>query len=68
MELSTTSMLLQRRREPRTMLDALDVSLEDTALLEEVHLTAELLIAASHSETHLGQAEIDRILGLDRPA
>lgn len=44
--------------------DALDVSLHDHELHEEVVLTAHLIIAANESETRLGQERLDRILGV----
>ena len=50
------------------MYDQFDVTLEDADLLGEVELTTNLIIAASESEDHLSQEEIDRILGVDAPA
>ena len=52
------------------MHDQFDVTLEDGDLLGEVELTTNLIIAASESEDHLSQEEIDRILGVTarRPA
>jgi hypothetical protein len=47
------------------MYDQFDVTLEDADLLGEVELTTNLIIAASESEEHLSQDEIDRILGVD---
>ena len=44
--------------------DQFDVSLEDSDLLGEVELTTNLIIAASESEEHLSQPEIDDILGV----
>ena len=44
--------------------DQYDVDLVDHALLEEVELTAELIVAASVSQAPLSRAEIDRILGV----
>ena len=44
--------------------DQLNVPLEDSELLAEVELTTNLIIAASESEEHLSQEEIDRILGV----
>lgn len=44
--------------------DQFDVTLEDGDLLGEVELTTTLIIAASESEEHLSQDEIDRILGV----
>ena len=50
------------------MHDQFDVTLEDADLMGEVELTTNLIIAASESETHLSEAEIDQILGLDESA
>jgi hypothetical protein len=47
------------------MYDQFDVTLEDADLLGEVELTTNLIIAASESDDHLSQDEIDRILGVD---
>lgn len=44
--------------------DQFDVTLEDGDLLGEVELTTTLIIAASESEEHLSQEEIDRLLGV----
>jgi len=55
-------------REGPNMYDQFDVTLEDADLLGEVELTTNLIIAASESEEHLSQEEIDRILGVDVPA
>ena len=44
--------------------DPFDVELEDPELLDEVGLTASLMVAANQSEGHLPQDEIDRLLGL----
>jgi len=49
------------------MYDQFDVTLEDADLLGEVELTTNLIIAASESEEHLSQEQIDRILGVDVP-
>ena len=46
------------------MHDQFDVTLEDVDLLGEVELTTNLIIAASEADTHLSEAEIDRILGV----
>ena len=46
------------------MHDQFDVTLEDGDLLGEVELTTTLIIAASESEEHLSQEEIDRLLGV----
>jgi hypothetical protein len=44
--------------------DQFDVTLEDGDLLGEVELTTTLIIAASESDDHLSQAEIDNLLGV----
>ena len=44
--------------------DQFDVTLEDGDLLGEVELTTTLIIAASESDEHLSQEEIDRLLGI----
>ena len=44
--------------------DQFDVTLEDSDLLGEVELTTNLIIAASESDEHLSEAEIDQILGV----
>nr|WP_221209306.1 hypothetical protein [Nocardioides albus] len=44
--------------------DQFDVTLEDPELLLEVELTTNLIVAASESDDHLSQEEIDRILGI----
>jgi hypothetical protein len=44
--------------------DQFDVTLEDGDLLNEVELTTTLIIAASESEEHLSQDEIDKLLGV----
>ncbi len=46
------------------MHDQFDVTLEDGDLLSEVELTTTLIIAASESDDHLTQDEIDRLLGI----
>ena len=45
--------------------DQFDVSLEDDDLLDEVELTASLMVAANRSERHLTTAEVDAVLGVD---
>ena len=50
------------------MPDQFDVSLEDSDLLGEVELTTNLIIAASETDEHLSDAEIDEILGVVPPA
>ncbi len=52
-------------REGPNMYDQFDVTLEDADLLGEVELTTNLIIAASESEEHLSQEEIDAILWVD---
>jgi hypothetical protein len=52
--------------EPRKDDDPLDVSLEDTALLAEVGLLTDLIIAAQEADRHLSPDEVDRLLGLER--
>lgn len=47
------------------MHDQFDVTLEDDDLLGEVELTTSLIIAASESDEHLSQEEIDRLLGIE---
>lgn len=49
------------------MHDQFDVTLEDSDLLGEVELTTNLIIAASESDEVLSTAQIDQVLGLDRP-
>jgi hypothetical protein len=44
--------------------DPFDVRLEDAELLDEVELTANLIVAANQSETHMSVNEIDQILGV----
>lgn len=44
--------------------DPFDVELEDPELLDEVSLTAGLMVAANQSEGPLSPEEIDRLLGL----
>jgi hypothetical protein len=53
------------RREVWTLPDQFDVSLEDGDLLGEVELTTNLIIAASETDEHLSDAEIDEILGVE---
>lgn len=47
--------------------DQFDVSLEDGELLDEVELTANLMVAANQAERHLTRAEIDDVLGIGSP-
>ena len=44
--------------------DALDVSLHDRTLLEEVELTVQLMIAANDATGTLNQTTVDEILGV----
>lgn len=44
--------------------DPFDIELEDTELLDEVDLTASLIVAANQSDGPLSAEEIDRLLGL----
>lgn len=46
------------------MNDQFDVTLEDDDLMSEVELTTTLIVAASESDDHLSQEEIDRLLGV----
>ena len=52
------------REEGDEVHDQFDVTLEDGDLLGEVELTTTLIIAASESDDHLSQEEIDRLLGV----
>ena len=54
----------ERIREVSFVPDQFDVSLEDADLLGEVELTTNLIIAASETDEHLSDAEIDDILGV----
>lgn len=44
--------------------DSLNVSLHDSALREEVELTAHLMVAANDSDVMLSQETVDAVLGL----
>jgi len=44
--------------------DPFDVELEDPELLDEVGLTAGLMVAANQSDGPLSREEIDHLLGL----
>jgi hypothetical protein len=55
---------LGRQGRPVVSTDPFDVELEDTELLDEVDLTANLIVAANQSEGPLSREEIDRLLGL----
>ena len=46
-------------------MDPFDVHLEDDELLDEVELTANLIVAANQSDAPMSLAEIDRILGVE---
>ncbi len=45
-------------------MDPFDVRLEDDELLDEVELTANLIVAANQSDSSLSAEEIDSILGI----
>ena len=45
-------------------MDPFDVRLEDYELLDEVELTANLIVAANQSEARMSVTEIDEILGV----
>ena len=45
-------------------MDPFDVRLEDSELLDEVELTANLIVAAHQSEAHMSVSQIDQILGV----
>ena len=45
-------------------MDPFDVRLEDDELLDEVELTANLIVAANQSDAHMSVTEIDEILTL----
>ncbi len=45
-------------------MDPFDVRLEDYELLDEVELTANLIVAANQSEAKMSVTEIDQILGV----
>lgn len=44
--------------------DPFDVPLQDDDLMDEVELTASLIVAANQTTDHLSVGEIDQILGL----
>jgi hypothetical protein len=46
--------------------DPFDVSLEDGELMDEVELTASLIVAANQSDDKLTDEQIDAILGVQR--
>ena len=45
-------------------MDPFDVRLEDDELLDEVELTANLIVAANQSDDKLSETEIDQVLGV----
>ena len=45
-------------------MDPFDVRLEDDELLDEVELTANLIVAANQSEARMSASEINEILGV----
>ena len=45
-------------------MDPFDVRLEDDELLNEVELTANLIVAANQTEAHMSVTQIDEILGV----
>lgn len=47
--------------------DELDVPLEDPVQMEEVVLLSSLMIRAGAADEPLDQAEVDRLLGVERP-
>ena len=44
--------------------DPFDVRLQDDELLDEVELTANLIVAANQAEARMSMSEIDQILGV----
>jgi hypothetical protein len=46
------------------MPEPLDSRLRDDQALDEIELTSRLMIAASSTESHLSQLEVDRLLGI----
>jgi hypothetical protein len=46
------------------VVDPFDVRLQDDDLLDEVELTANLIVAANQSDAQMSVSEIDKILGL----
>ena len=55
------------REEESVREDQFDVELEDEELLEEVEMTANLIVAASDTDGRLPQDRIDEILGVRKP-
>jgi hypothetical protein len=47
--------------------DPFDVRLQDDELLDEVELTANLIVAANQSDARMSASEIDQILGVLPP-
>ena len=45
-------------------MDPFDVRLEDVELLDEVELTANLIVAANQTQAQMSVTEIDEILGV----
>ena len=45
-------------------MDPFDVRLQDDELLDEVELTADLIVAANQSDAQMSLSDIDRVLGL----
>ena len=45
-------------------MDPFDVRLQDDELLDEVELTANLIVAANQSDARMSASEIDQILGV----
>lgn len=45
-----------------------DTELRDAALLDEIHLVGELIVAASASDGPLEPHEIDEVLGVEKAA
>ena len=48
-------------------MDPFDVRLQDDELLDEVELTANLIVAANQSDAPMSVSEIDQILGVLPP-
>ena len=48
-------------------MDPFDVRLQDDELLDEVELTASLIVAANQSDAQMSLSEIDQILGVLPP-
>ena len=51
-------------REGKEGVDPFDVRLQDDELLDEVELTANLIVAANQVDAPMTPGEIDRILGV----